>query len=128
MASAVQKALVFFIAQPENNMNHTKQPAPHGSIDHSVPTYETYQIQRAYDEGWDAHRKLVDQFRTYHTAYDEGQRVLRKELLEKIDALPSDFCNDGVYTDKEMVDCLAGVLRSREEAIREIIKGDLLAN
>lgn len=71
----------------------------------------------------------VEEWDTLINEHDnEVRQALRKELLEKIDSLPSDWCNDGVYTDKEMVDCLAGVLRSREEAIREIIKGDLLAN
>jgi len=71
----------------------------------------------------------VEEWDTLINEHDnEVRQALRKELLEKIDSLPSDWCNEGVYTDKEMVDCLIRVMRSREEAIREIIRGGNVVN
>lgn len=105
---------------PHNSFCKTVVESPEWKAWGKVAYEHGYDYHECHECGWIsvAHFKAFMEFCVTHR-----EQALRKELLEKIDALPSDFCNDGVYTDKEMVDCLAGVLRSREEAIREIIRG-----
>lgn len=53
------------------------------------------------------------------------EHFIPKERVEKvINSLPQDFCNDGAYTDKEMADCLAGVIKAQYSRFESLLSGD----
>jgi hypothetical protein len=47
------------------------------------------------------------------------------KIIKEIENLPNCFCNDGEYTDKEMIDCLLGVIKGERERVINIIKKHL---
>ncbi len=54
-----------------------------------------------------------------------AQSLLLKELIEEIEKMPQDFCNDGFYSDGAMILCLSGVLKARNEKIMALLHSRL---
>lgn len=54
-----------------------------------------------------------------------GRQSAFQEVLTWLDSQPQDFCNDGHYSEKEMVNCLSSVIRINEDRLRVFLNSKI---
>ena|SRR3990167_5326622 len=97
----------------------------------SIKKEEMTQLKGNWEEGWNFLRETNKSYYYQKGGYVKAipKSIIRsyfisREQVEKvIEKMPMDFCNDGKYTDKEMIDCLSGVIKANYDYLCKELLG-----
>lgn len=79
------------------------------------------QLPQLYNASKDDIKAIEEFCRTEkEKSFREGAEATILHIRKEIGLFPMDLCNDGAYSDKEMIECLSGVIKGTGRRIEKI--------